>query len=109
MIITFVLKEFQVIIFFYVYIDFSCKAAKATMDGIIDTVSAQHPLLPLLDLLKAHGKLILVGAPEKPHEVPAFPLLTGKHAFNILVYIYIYIIKMLFNTSHVACSSSLEI
>ncbi|KAI8018286.1 putative mannitol dehydrogenase [Camellia lanceoleosa] len=40
-----------------------------TMDGIID------PLLPLIGLLKSHGKLILVGAPEKPLEFPVFPLL----------------------------------
>ncbi|MBA0770351.1 hypothetical protein Gotri_019001 [Gossypium trilobum] len=31
-----------------------------TLDGIIDTISAQHPLLPLLGLLKTHGNLILV-------------------------------------------------
>jgi len=51
-----------------------------TFDGIIDTVSADHSLVPLIGLLKAHGKLVMVGAPEKPLEVPAFSLLTGKHA-----------------------------
>ena len=50
-----------------------------TMDGIIDTVSAVHPLLPLIGMLKSHGKLVVVGAPEKPLELPAFPLLTGMH------------------------------
>jgi D-arabinose 1-dehydrogenase-like Zn-dependent alcohol dehydrogenase len=54
------------------------QAAKSTMDGIIDTVSASHPILPLIDLLKTHGKLVLLGAPEKPFELPAFPLLMGK-------------------------------
>ncbi|GMP42510.1 hypothetical protein CsSME_00012228 [Camellia sinensis var. sinensis] len=49
-----------------------------TMDGIIDTVSAPHPLLPLIGLLKSHGKLILVGAPEKPLELPVFPLIMGR-------------------------------
>ena len=49
------------------------------MDGIIDTVSAQHPLLPLIGLLKSHGKLVMVGAPEKPLELPVFPLLMGKY------------------------------
>ena len=48
-----------------------------TMDGIIDTVSAMHPLLPLIGLLKNHAKLIMVGAPEKPHELPAMPVLLG--------------------------------
>lgn len=50
-----------------------------SMDGIIDTVSAQHPLMPLIGLLKIHGKIVLVGAPEKPLELPALPLLLGEH------------------------------
>ncbi|WCJ32017.1 cinnamyl-alcohol dehydrogenase [Euphorbia peplus] len=54
------------------------KEAVSTMDGIIDTVSAMHPLMPLLDLLKSHGKLVLVGAPEKPHELHAFPLIARR-------------------------------
>ncbi|KAI8019896.1 putative mannitol dehydrogenase [Camellia lanceoleosa] len=49
-----------------------------TMDGIIDTISAPHPLLPLIGLLKSHGKLILVGAPEKALELPVFALLMGR-------------------------------
>ncbi|KAI7994245.1 putative mannitol dehydrogenase [Camellia lanceoleosa] len=49
-----------------------------TMDGIIDTVSAPHPLLPLIGLLKSHGKLVLVGLPEKPLELPVFPLIMGR-------------------------------
>ncbi|KAL2348989.1 hypothetical protein Fmac_002989 [Flemingia macrophylla] len=53
-------------------------AAKGTLDGIIDTVSAVHPLVPLLGLLKYHGKLIMVGLPEKPLELPAFALLSGR-------------------------------
>lgn len=54
------------------------KAAIGTMDGIIDTVSAVHPLMPLIGLLKSQGKLVLVGAPEKPLELPAFSLLMGE-------------------------------
>lgn len=49
-----------------------------TFDGIIDTVSALHPLTPLLGLLKNHGKLVMVGAPDKPLELPAFSLIGGK-------------------------------
>ncbi|KAL2246678.1 8-hydroxygeraniol dehydrogenase [Sesamum indicum] len=52
------------------------QAAAGTLDGIIDTASGNHSLLPLVNLLKPHGKLILVGAPEKL-EVPVFPLLIG--------------------------------
>ncbi|KAM1349749.1 hypothetical protein EV1_003767 [Malus domestica] len=54
------------------------QAAMGTLDGIIDTVSALHPLLPLIGLLKSHGKLVMVGAPEKPLELPVFPLLVGR-------------------------------
>ncbi|OAY58780.1 probable mannitol dehydrogenase [Manihot esculenta] len=54
------------------------KAAMGTMDGIIDTVSAMHLLMPLIGLLKTNGKLVLVGAPEKPLELPAFSLLMGR-------------------------------
>ncbi|KDO60517.1 hypothetical protein CISIN_1g0180941mg, partial [Citrus sinensis] len=54
------------------------QAAMGTMDGIIDTVSAVHPLMPLIGLLKSQGKLVLVGAPEKPLELPAFSLLMGR-------------------------------
>lgn len=50
-----------------------------TLDGIIDTVSAAHPVLPLIGLLKSYGKLIMVGIPEKPLEVPIFSLIVGKY------------------------------
>ncbi|KAJ4714591.1 putative Alcohol dehydrogenase [Melia azedarach] len=54
------------------------QAAMETMDGIIDTVSATHSLLPLMELLKSSGKLVLVGAPEKPPQLPVLPLLFGR-------------------------------
>ncbi|KAK2975646.1 hypothetical protein RJ640_000671 [Escallonia rubra] len=54
------------------------QAAMGTMDGIIDTISAVHPLVPLIGLLKTHGKLVMVGGPEKPLELPVFPLLMGR-------------------------------
>ncbi|THG13244.1 hypothetical protein TEA_009171 [Camellia sinensis var. sinensis] len=54
------------------------KAAMRTMDGILDTVSPVHPLLPLIGLLKSHGKLIMLSAPDKPLELPVFPLLMGR-------------------------------
>ncbi|XP_057962250.1 probable mannitol dehydrogenase isoform X2 [Malania oleifera] len=45
-------------------------SAMGTLDGIIDTVSAAHPLLPLLGLLKSNGTLVMVGAPDRPLELP---------------------------------------
>ncbi|KAI3412316.1 uncharacterized protein J3R85_017501 [Psidium guajava] len=55
-------------------------AVMCTMDGIVDTVSATHPLKPLLDLLRADGKLIMLTAPdlETPAQVPLFPLFGRK-------------------------------
>ncbi|XP_058187440.1 8-hydroxygeraniol dehydrogenase-like isoform X3 [Rhododendron vialii] len=56
------------------------QVAVGTLDGIIDTVSAVHALVPLLFLLKYHGKIIMVGAPNKPLELPVFPLIIGRKA-----------------------------
>ncbi|KAL0379033.1 UNVERIFIED_CONTAM: 8-hydroxygeraniol dehydrogenase [Sesamum radiatum] len=55
------------------------QAAIGTLDGIIDTVSATHSLFMLVNLLKAEGKLILVGLPQSL-EIPIFPLLIGRRA-----------------------------
>nr|GMD17061.1 8-hydroxygeraniol dehydrogenase-like [Ipomoea batatas] len=54
------------------------QAAMNTLDGIIDTVSANHPVVPLLGLLKTNGKLVMVGIPEKPLDLPVFPLIMGR-------------------------------
>ncbi|KAK4429431.1 8-hydroxygeraniol dehydrogenase [Sesamum alatum] len=54
------------------------QTAAGTLDGIIDTVSAQHPIEPLLSLLKPHGKMLMVGAPEKPLELPVFSLIMTR-------------------------------
>jgi D-arabinose 1-dehydrogenase-like Zn-dependent alcohol dehydrogenase len=48
-----------------------------TMDGIIDTVSAGHQLVPLLELLKPMGQMVVVGAPTKPLELPAYAINLG--------------------------------
>ncbi|KAH7860567.1 hypothetical protein Vadar_014945 [Vaccinium darrowii] len=61
-----------------------------TLDGIIDTVSAVHVLVPLLLLLKTNGKIILVGAPEKPLELPTIPLIMGKHFRRVSINLVIY-------------------
>ena len=43
----------------------------------MDTVSAQHCIGPILELLKVNGTLSIVGAPEKPIQLPSFPLIFG--------------------------------
>ncbi|XP_051127384.1 geraniol dehydrogenase 1-like [Andrographis paniculata] len=58
------------------------QAAAGTLDGIIDTVAAHHPLAPLLSLLKPSGKIVLVGAPDKPLELPAFNVIAGRKSIS---------------------------
>jgi D-arabinose 1-dehydrogenase-like Zn-dependent alcohol dehydrogenase len=54
------------------------QAAAGSIDYIIDTVSASHPLDPYLSTLKLDGKLVMVGIPEKPLSIHAFSLTSGK-------------------------------
>jgi uncharacterized zinc-type alcohol dehydrogenase-like protein len=49
-----------------------------SFDFILDTVSANHDVQSQLFLLKRNGVLALVGAPEKPMTISAFPLLFGR-------------------------------
>uniref|UniRef100_A0A0A9BF66 cinnamyl-alcohol dehydrogenase n=1 Tax=Arundo donax TaxID=35708 RepID=A0A0A9BF66_ARUDO len=58
--------------------DDEMKAATGTMDGIINTVSANIPMAPFIGLLKPNGKMILVGLPDKPLEIPPFNLVIGN-------------------------------
>lgn len=53
-------------------------AAHRTLDFILDTVSGQHDLVPYLNCLKRDREMILVGAPEKPHALPAFSLIMAR-------------------------------
>uniref|UniRef100_A0A0D6R301 Enoyl reductase (ER) domain-containing protein n=1 Tax=Araucaria cunninghamii TaxID=56994 RepID=A0A0D6R301_ARACU len=53
------------------------EAAK-TIDYIIDTVSAVHQVNPLVNLLKLNGKLVFVGMPDKPLDLPVQSLLFGR-------------------------------
>ncbi|KAL5556629.1 hypothetical protein UlMin_038865 [Ulmus minor] len=54
------------------------KAAMGTLDGIIDTVSAAHDIQPLVGLLKMDGKLVMVGIPDSPVQLPLLPMLQGR-------------------------------
>jgi uncharacterized zinc-type alcohol dehydrogenase-like protein len=49
-----------------------------SLDFVLDTVSAEHDINALLNLLTHDGTLTLVGAPEKPMAVSAFALLFGR-------------------------------
>ncbi|XP_052195508.1 probable mannitol dehydrogenase [Diospyros lotus] len=54
------------------------QGAMGTLDGIVDTISAVHPIMPWIALLKTNGKLVMIGARGKPLELPVFPLLIGR-------------------------------
>jgi uncharacterized zinc-type alcohol dehydrogenase-like protein len=51
-----------------------------SFDFILDTVSAKHDIAGLLNLLKLNGTMTLVGLPDKPTDIPAFGLITGRRS-----------------------------
>ena len=57
-------------------------AHAGSFDFILDAVSAQHDVSAYLNLLKRDGNLVLVGAPEKPLSVAAFPLIFKRRSFS---------------------------
>ncbi|KAH6822281.1 cinnamyl alcohol dehydrogenase 9 [Perilla frutescens var. hirtella] len=57
---------------------FDHHSKKRSLDFILDIVSAQHSLGAILELLKVNGTLVIVGAPDKPIDLPSFPLIFGK-------------------------------
>lgn len=57
--------------------DAMAKAAKS-LNGIVDTISANHDIKAFINLLKFNGKLLLVGAPPTDYSVSAFQLLFGN-------------------------------
>jgi uncharacterized zinc-type alcohol dehydrogenase-like protein len=57
-------------------------AQAGSFDFILDAVSAQHDINAYLNLLKRDANLTLVGAPEKPLAVAAFPLIFRRRSFS---------------------------
>ena len=53
-----------------------------SFDFILDTVSAQHEIEPLIQLLRRDGTLTLVGAPAEPLSVSAFGLIFGRRSVS---------------------------
>uniref|UniRef100_A0A0E0ERY6 cinnamyl-alcohol dehydrogenase n=1 Tax=Oryza meridionalis TaxID=40149 RepID=A0A0E0ERY6_9ORYZ len=52
-------------------------AAAGTMDGILNTVSAWHPIAPLFALMKPMAQMVFVGGPTRPLELPAYAIVPG--------------------------------
>ncbi len=57
-------------------------AHAGSFDFILDAVSAPHDINAYVSLLKRDGTVVLVGAPEQPLPVAAFPLLMGRRAIS---------------------------
>ncbi|MBD1876017.1 NAD(P)-dependent alcohol dehydrogenase [Nodosilinea sp. FACHB-131] len=53
-----------------------------SFDFILDTVAAKHDINAYLNLLRLDGNITLVGAPEKPLDVAAFSLITGRRSLS---------------------------
>jgi uncharacterized zinc-type alcohol dehydrogenase-like protein len=53
-----------------------------TFAFILDTVAAPHDVNAYINMLGRDGNLTLVGAPEKPFPVSAFPLLLGRRSLS---------------------------
>lgn len=58
------------------------QAHAGSFDLILDTASADHDINQYLAQLKLDGKLVLVGAPEKPLPVAAFNLIMPRRIFT---------------------------
>ena len=54
----------------------------SSFDFIIDTVSAPHDLNLYISLLRTNGHMVLVGAPDKPAPVSAFPLIMNRRSLS---------------------------
>jgi len=57
-------------------------AHAGSFDFILDAVSALHDINAYFNLLKRDGNLTLVGAPEQPLAVAAFPLIMRRRSFS---------------------------
>jgi uncharacterized zinc-type alcohol dehydrogenase-like protein len=56
------------------------KAISNYFDFILDTVSAEHDYNLYLNLLKTNGKMVCVGAPPTPAQIPAFNLIMKRRS-----------------------------
>jgi uncharacterized zinc-type alcohol dehydrogenase-like protein len=53
-----------------------------SFDFILDAVAADHDINAYINLLNRDGNITLVGAPEKPLAVAAFPLIFGRRSLS---------------------------
>ena len=53
-----------------------------SFDFILDAVAAEHDLNAYINLLARDGNITLVGAPPKPFQIAAFPLIFRRRSFS---------------------------
>ncbi|MGH9392547.1 MAG: NAD(P)-dependent alcohol dehydrogenase, partial [Terriglobales bacterium] len=58
------------------------QAQNLHFDFILDTIAAAHDVNPYLAMLKRDGALTLVGVPDQPLAVGAFPLIMGRRSLG---------------------------
>ncbi len=58
------------------------RAHAGSFDFILDTVSGEHEIQPLLPLLRRDGNLTMVGAPAQPLAISAFGLIMGRKSVS---------------------------
>lgn len=58
------------------------KKHEGSFDFILDAVSAEHDINTYLQLLRRDGNLTVVGAPDNPHAISAFPLLFRRRSLS---------------------------
>ena len=56
------------------------KSVNNYFDFILDTVSAEHDYNLYLNMLKTNGKMVCVGAPPTPAQIPAFNLIMKRRS-----------------------------
>ncbi|KAL3147122.1 hypothetical protein ABBQ38_015079 [Trebouxia sp. C0009 RCD-2024] len=54
------------------------QAVSGSLDGIIDTVSAKHPLALYLQTLKVGGVSVMLGVPDESMELPTFNIIMRR-------------------------------
>lgn len=60
------------------------QAVSGSLDGIIDTVSAKHPLALYLQTLKVGGVSVMLGVPDESMELPTFNIIMRKRCTTVL-------------------------
>ena len=58
------------------------RSVKNYFDFILDTVSAEHDYNMYLNMLNTNGKMVCVGAPPAPAQVPAFNLIMNRRSLG---------------------------